>query len=102
MVSLIRYGGENSDQLNQLDLPEIEHTVAYGFSQSGRLLRQYMYDGFNADLEDRQVFDGVVPFIAPHLWRSLLLMLKDLDNNQVRLFGLVLMISGTSLLLIIN
>ncbi|GIT21619.1 MAG: hypothetical protein CM1200mP40_13010 [Gammaproteobacteria bacterium] len=64
LVSLIRYGGENSDQLNQLDLPEIEHTVAYGFSQSGRLLRQYMYDGFNADLEDRQVFDGVVPFIA--------------------------------------
>ena len=64
LVSLIRNGGEGSDQLNQLDLPEIEHTVAYGFSQSGRLLRQYMYDGFNADLEDRQVFDGVVPFIA--------------------------------------
>ncbi|MDD9958807.1 MAG: alpha/beta hydrolase domain-containing protein [Gammaproteobacteria bacterium] len=64
LVSLIRYGGAGSDQLAQLDLPEIEHTVAYGFSQSGRLLRQYMYDGFNADLEQRQVFDGVVPFIA--------------------------------------
>jgi len=64
LVSLIRYGGQGSDQLDQLDLPEIEHTVAYGFSQSGRLLRQYMYDGFNADLAQRQVFDGVVPFIA--------------------------------------
>lgn len=64
LVSLIRYGGNASDQLAQLDLPEIEHTVAYGFSQSGRLLRQYMYDGFNADLDERKVFDGVVPFIA--------------------------------------
>ncbi|MDP6414209.1 MAG: alpha/beta hydrolase domain-containing protein [Gammaproteobacteria bacterium] len=64
LVSLIRYGGAGSDELQQLDLPEIDHTVAYGFSQSGRLLRQYLYDGFNADLDDRIVFDGVVPFIA--------------------------------------
>ena len=64
LISLIRYGGEGSEQLERLNLPEIEHTVAYGFSQSGRLLRQYLYDGFNADLEQRQVFDGVIPFIA--------------------------------------
>ena len=64
LVSLIRYGGEGSGELQNLDLPTIEHSVAYGFSQSGRLLRQFMYDGFNADLEQRQVFDGVVPFIA--------------------------------------
>jgi hypothetical protein len=64
LVSLIRYGGEGSGELDNLNIPEIEHAVAYGFSQSGRLLRQYMYDGFNADLEGRQVFDGVVPFIA--------------------------------------
>ncbi len=48
------------------------------------------------------IIEGIVPFIAPQLWRSLLLMLKDLDDNQMRLFGLVLMISGTTLLLIIN
>ena len=64
LVSLIRYGGAGSSELQQLELPQIEHTVAYGFSQSGRLLRQYMYDGFNADLDERIVFDGVVPFIA--------------------------------------
>jgi hypothetical protein len=64
LVSLIRYGGKGSDELLQLDLPDIEHTVAYGFSQSGRLLRQYLYDGFNADIEKRTIFDGVVPFIA--------------------------------------
>ncbi len=64
LVSLIRYGGEGSEELQPLRLPAIEHTVAYGFSQSGRLLRQYLYDGFNADTSQRIVFDGVVPFIA--------------------------------------
>ena len=48
------------------------------------------------------IIEGIVPFIAPQLWRSLLLMIKDLDDKQIRLFGLVLMISGTTLLLIIN
>ncbi|MEQ8954616.1 MAG: alpha/beta hydrolase domain-containing protein [Gammaproteobacteria bacterium] len=64
MVSAIRYGGTGSNQFAPLDIPEIEHTVAYGFSQSGRLLRQYLYDGFNADQAGRIVFDGMVPFIA--------------------------------------
>lgn len=64
MVSLIRYGGEGGESLDQFNLPEIDHAIAYGFSQSGRLLRQYVYDGFNADKEGRIVFDGVVPFIA--------------------------------------
>ena len=64
LVSLIRYGGQADDELNKLGLPDIEHTVAYGFSQSGRLLRMFIYDGFNADLEERKVFDGIVPFIA--------------------------------------
>ena len=36
----------------------------YGASQSGRFLRQFLYDGFNADEKDRRVFDGVMPHIA--------------------------------------
>ena len=64
LVSLMRYGGAGEEQLAQLGLSNIEHTVAWGNSQSGRLLRQFMYDGFNADLESRKVFDGVIPVIA--------------------------------------
>ena len=64
LVSLIRFGGQGSDQLSSLDLPAIEHTVAWGNSQSGRLLRQFMYDGFNADTMGRKVFDGIIPVIA--------------------------------------
>ena len=63
MVSAIRFG-DAVDQLAQLGLPEIDNTVAWGNSQSGRLLRQFMYDGFNEDLNGRKVFDGVIPVIA--------------------------------------
>jgi len=40
--------------------------VAYGFgvSQSGRCLRTFLYDGFNADEAGRMVFDGVMPHVA--------------------------------------
>ena len=64
LVSLMRHGGEGEEHLAQLGLSAIEHAVAWGNSQSGRLLRQFMYDGFNADLESRKVFDGVIPVIA--------------------------------------
>lgn len=39
-------------------------TYAYGQSQSGRFLRQFLYDGFNADEQDRRVFDAVWAHIA--------------------------------------
>jgi hypothetical protein len=64
LVSLIRFDGQGSDLVSELGLPKIEHTVAWGNSQSGRLLRQFMLDGFNADLMGRRVFDGIVPVIA--------------------------------------
>lgn len=40
--------------------------VAYGFgtSQSGRALRLFLYDGFNADEQNRQVFDGMIVHVA--------------------------------------
>ncbi|MDO7656901.1 MAG: hypothetical protein MUR21_01655 [OM182 bacterium] len=64
LVSLIRFGDQGDTQLAQLALPSINHTAAWGISQSGRLLRQFVYEGFNADLEGRRVFDGVIPVIA--------------------------------------
>lgn len=64
MVAAIRHGDDAAAELEKLGLPDIQHTVAWGNSQSGRLLRQFMYDGFNADLQGRKVFDGVIPVIA--------------------------------------
>ena len=39
-------------------------TLVFGASQSGRFLRQFLYDGFNADEQDRRVFDAVWAHIA--------------------------------------
>ncbi len=67
-VSLLRRGaGGNATlagQLEALGFPEIEQTIALGISQSGRLLRLFLYDGFNEDLTGGRVFDGVIPVIA--------------------------------------
>lgn len=40
------------------------YVYAFGQSQSGRYLRDFLYQGFNADERDRQVFDGVIAHIA--------------------------------------
>jgi hypothetical protein len=50
---------------NRTDLP-VHGTTVYveGESQDGRFLRQFLYDGFNADEQDRRVFDAVWAHIA--------------------------------------
>jgi hypothetical protein len=47
------------------DLPiQGRAAYAFGISQTGRLLRQFLYDGFNADERDRRVFDALWIHIA--------------------------------------
>ncbi len=41
-----------------------QRALAFGASQSGRYLRTFLYLGFNADEQNRQVFDGVLAHIA--------------------------------------
>ena len=40
------------------------YVYAFGPSQDGRFLREFLYQGFNADEEDRRAFDGVISHIA--------------------------------------
>ena len=40
------------------------YVYAFGQSQSGRYLRDFLYHGFNTDERGRQVFDAVMPHIA--------------------------------------
>jgi Alpha/beta hydrolase domain len=42
----------------------IHHALGFGISQSGRVLRDLVYLGFNQDLAGRQVFDGIMPVVA--------------------------------------
>ena len=38
--------------------------IIFGSSQTGRFLREFLFEGFNADERGRRVFDGVWPHIA--------------------------------------
>ena len=60
-VSMLKYGSAE-----ELDVASgaIDRAIAFGSSQSGRLLRTYLHDGFNGDEHGRRVFDGVIPHIA--------------------------------------
>lgn len=42
----------------------VHHAFAFGISQSGRFLRDFLYHGFNTDERDRPVFDAVWAHIA--------------------------------------
>jgi len=42
----------------------IEKAYAWGRSQTGRCIRDFVYLGFNADHKGRRVFDGVLPHVA--------------------------------------
>ena len=40
------------------------HAVAFGPSQDGRLLREFLYEGFNVDETGSRAFDGIIAHIA--------------------------------------
>jgi hypothetical protein len=65
LVSFLRYGNGAQNPLRAADgKPAISRAHAFGVSQSGRFLRNYLYLGFNADEADRKVFDGLMPHVA--------------------------------------
>ncbi|NNL86160.1 MAG: hypothetical protein HKP27_10930, partial [Myxococcales bacterium] len=57
IVSFFRYE-------TPLELGAAEHVIAYGRSQPGRFLREFLRLGFNRDEAGRQVFDGIYASIA--------------------------------------
>ncbi len=58
--------GLKDGAMDALGIPSgaIDRAIAFGSSQSGRLLRTFLYDGFNEDERGNKVLDGVIPHIA--------------------------------------
>ena len=52
------------DIVSRLRADGIDHAFAYGVSQAGRLLRQFLTDGLNLDETAATVFDGVLSEFA--------------------------------------
>ena len=63
-----RQAADDEGRPNPLSLdgsgPSVASVFAFGASQSGRFLRDYLWQGFNQDMEGRIVFDGVMPSLA--------------------------------------
>jgi hypothetical protein len=57
-ASYLRHAPEASSLLH--DASSDRRVVGYGYSQSGRLLREFVRDGFNADERGRAAFDGLL------------------------------------------
>ena len=66
VVSFLRYAetdrSGNANPLAFEGLPSM--AISLGISQSGRVLRDFLYQGFNEDVSGRIVFDGMHPNIA--------------------------------------
>ena len=61
IVAFLRHG---TDREGNPCAGHIDHAYAFGASQSGRYLRQFLYLGLNEDEEERMVFDGMLVHIA--------------------------------------
>ena len=64
VVSFLRYEAEDQEGSTNPTTGHIEMAMAMGISQSGRFLRDWLYQGFHEDLEGRVVFEGILPIVA--------------------------------------
>jgi len=69
LISFLRYEphdleGRSNPLASRADKLEISTAYAWGRSQSGRFLRDFVYQGFNEDESGRKVFDAVAPHAA--------------------------------------
>ncbi len=62
MVSYLKY--DSPRDLLGPQSQSLKRAIGFGISQSGRFLREFLYDGFNADEKGRPVFDGVWAHVA--------------------------------------
>jgi hypothetical protein len=60
LVAHLRHGPAPANPL----AGTIRHTLGFGISQSGRVLRDGVYQGFNQDFAGRPVFDAIMPVVA--------------------------------------
>lgn len=64
LIAALRDGSGAENPLKANGEPAVRRAYAFGVSQSGRFLREFLYWGFNEDLRGRRVFDGVMPHVA--------------------------------------
>jgi hypothetical protein len=61
-ASYLKFGASGSERTLRERPSAVDHVIGFGYSQSGRLLREFVRDGFNEDERGRPAFDGL--FVA--------------------------------------
>jgi hypothetical protein len=66
ILSALKYGDSEATNPLRSDSgkPLVTRALGFGTSQSGRCLRHFLWEGFNADEMGRKVFDGVISHVA--------------------------------------
>lgn len=48
------------------------------------------------------ILEGILPFLAPGSWRNVILAVSAESDQNLRIFGLMLMLAGLGLLYLVN
>ena len=64
VASFLRRDTTAANPLAVAGHPSVSRAIAFGVSQSGRFLRDFLHLGFNEDTEGRVVFDGLMAHVA--------------------------------------
>ena len=82
LISFMRY--ESADAKgNENPARSIKGTLAFGISQSGRFLRDFVYQGFNQDTRARKVLDSYDVLGGPHTFNAVWATTKFATQNPV-------------------
>ncbi len=64
LISFLRYQTQDTAGHPNPLAGRIKTSLAIGISQSGRYLRDFLWQGFNTDAQFRPVFDGLMPMVG--------------------------------------
>jgi Alpha/beta hydrolase domain len=64
LIAFLRHESTDAAGAPNVLAGRIDRAIAFGASQSGRYLHDFLYHGFNADEVGRPVFDGLMPHLA--------------------------------------
>jgi alpha/beta hydrolase family protein len=64
LISFLRYNAGDANPLVDKEMKTPRWVIGFGSSQSGRFLKDLIYQGFNQDEAGRIVFDGAIPHIS--------------------------------------
>jgi Alpha/beta hydrolase domain len=64
LISYLRYGTKDTAGNTNPLAGKVTRTLATGISQSGRYIRDFLWQGFNTDKDFKTVFDGMLPLVG--------------------------------------